>query len=277
LGLHYVTDSTVTSNGVAIPFSPTYFGAMRETPVAGVSDAELRARYDADGYVLLRRVLPAESVRKIREAYLDAFAAARQTLDPLPQHGRKGHPAYEFVRGALFRAFVEQPAFQALAERLTGTAIAPIRRTPLRHFLAGSKIASRAHIDGTYIDGSPTEVVTVWTPLGDCTVQGGSLMYLEGSHVTDLPERVRGGAPMDRTSDVRPITHDLKWMADAAGRPWLTADFAAGDVVVHSPRIIHATLDAAAGERVSADIRFRRIDSPRDPRWDNDWSSDDGY
>ena len=38
-----------------------------------------------------------------------------------------------------------------------------------------------------------------------------------------------------------------------------------------------AALDAAAGERVSADIRFRRVDSPRDPRWDNDWSSDDGY
>ncbi len=271
-----MTYSTVTSNGVAIPFSPTYFGAMRETSLAS-SDDELRDRYLADGYVLLRGFLPAESVRKMRTAYLDAYAAARKTADELPQHGLKGHPAYDFVRSTLFRDFVEQPMFQDLAARLTGSAIAPIRRTPLRHFPAGSKVASRAHIDGTYIDGSPTEVVTVWTPLGDCTVKGGSLMYLEGSHATDLPERVRGGAPMDRTSDVRPITHDLKWMADMAGRPWLTADFAAGDVVVHSPRIIHATLDAAAGERVSADVRFRRIDSPRDPRWDKDWSSDDGY
>ena len=29
--------------------------------------------------------------------------------------------------------------------------------------------------------------------------------------------------------------------------------------------------------RVSADIRFRREDGPKDPRWDNDWSADDGY
>lgn len=250
---------------------------MRETSLDGLSDAELRARYDDDGYVLLRGVLPAFGVRKIRDAYLDKFAAAHKTLDPFPQHGLKGHPAYEFVRTAQFRAFVEQPVFQALAERLTGAAVAPIRRTPLRHFPAGSKVASRAHIDGTYIDGNATDVITVWTPLGDCTVQGGSLMYLEGSHATDVPERVRGRAPMDRTNDVRPITHDLKWMAETANSRWLVADFAAGDVVVHSPRIVHATLDAMAGERVSADVRFRRLDSPRDPRWDNDWSSDDGY
>jgi hypothetical protein len=261
---------------MAIPFSPAYFGAMRETAL-DVGDDELRTRYSADGYVLLRGVLPADSVRRMRTAYLEAYAAARKVLDPFPQHGLKGHPAYDFVRGQRFRDFVEQPVFQDLAARLTGATVAPIRRTPLRHFPAGSKVASRAHIDGTYIEGSPTEVITVWTPLGDCKVQGGSLMYLEGSHMMDLPERVRGAAPMDRTSDVRPITHDLKWMADTACSRWLTADFAAGDVVVHSPRIVHATLDAAAGERVSADVRFRRVDSPCDPRWDNDWSSDDGY
>jgi ectoine hydroxylase-related dioxygenase (phytanoyl-CoA dioxygenase family) len=261
---------------MGIPLSPQYFGAMRET-TRDASDDELCTRYGADGYVLLRGVLAADAVREMRAAYLASYAEARKVLNPFPQHGLKGHPAYDFVRGKLFRDFVEQPVFQNLAERLTGAPVAPIRRTPLRHFPAGSKVASRAHIDGTYIDGSPTQVITVWTPIGDCKVQGGSLMYLEGSHATDLPERVRDGAPMDRVNDVRPITHDLKWMADTTSSRWLTADFTAGDVVVHSPRIIHATLDAVAGERISTDIRFRRIDSPRDPRWDNDWSSDDGY
>ena len=272
-----MTQTTVTSNGVEIPFSPTYFGEMRETVLATASDADLRARYAEDGYVLLRGLLPAAPVRKMRDAYLEAFEAARKERT-LPQHGIKGHPAYDFVRSAPFRAFVEQPVFQELAQRLTGAAIAPIRRTPLRHFAAGSKVASRAHIDGTYIDGAPTDVVTVWTPLGDCTVRAGSLMYLEGSHRdNELPSKVRGVAPMDRTSDVRPITHDLKWLSETTGRRWMVADFAAGDVVVHSPAIVHATLDAAAGERLSADIRFRRMDGPRDPRWENDWSSDDGY
>jgi ectoine hydroxylase-related dioxygenase (phytanoyl-CoA dioxygenase family) len=267
--------STVTSNGVHIPFSPAYFGPMRETDVAA-GDETLRARYQADGYVLLRKFLPADAVRRVRRAYDAAFETARKNGD-LPRHGIKGHPAYDFVRGPVFRAFVDQPVFQQLAERITGATFATIRRTPLRHFLAGSKLASRAHIDGTYIDGAPTDVVTVWTPLGDCTVNDGSLMYLEGSHVGDVPAQVRGGAPMDRASDVRPITHNLKWLADTTARRWLTADFTAGDVVVHSPAIIHATLDCAGRDRLSADVRLSRVGGPRDPRWERDWSSDDGY
>jgi hypothetical protein len=268
--------TTVTSNGVPIPFTPDYFAPMRETALE-TDDDELRARYTTDGYVLLRGFLPAADVRAISDAYFAKYDAARRGGNTLT-HGVPGHPAYEFVRGAQFRAFVEQPVFQTLARRLAGAPIAPIRRTPLRHFPAGTKAASRAHIDGTYIDGSPTDVVTVWTPLVDCPVRAGSLMYLEGSHLEDdLPSKVRPGAPMDRASDVRPITHDLKWMADTTRRRWLMADFAAGDVVVHGPTTIHATLDAAAGQRLSADIRFCRVDGPQDPRWANDWSSDDGY
>lgn len=266
--------ATVTSNGAPIPFTPRYFGALRETDLAAVDGAELRARYAGDGYVLLRNFLPPAAVNALREGYLALFNS-KPVAAP---HGTKGHPAYEFVRAPAFRAFVEQPLFQDLTQRLTGRAMTPIRRTPLRHFVPGVPVASRAHIDGTYIDGTPTEVVTVWTPLGDCAHRGGSLMYLEGSHKDpELERKVRNGAPLDRPQDVRPITHDLKWLADLTNSRWLAADFAAGDVVVHSPAIIHATLDATTGVRVSADIRFRREDGPKDPRWDNDWSADDGY
>ena len=251
---------------------------MRETDLATIGDDDLRARYRAEGYVLLRKFLPASVVETLRDAYLGLYRAAPAAGGVLPSHGVKGHPAFEFVRGATFRRFVEQPVFKAFADRLTGAVAVPIRRTPLRHFPAGSGIASRAHIDGTYINGAPTDIVTIWTPLGACPIDGGSLMYLEGSHADPaLADKVRGGAPLDRTSDVRPITHDLKWLADVTASRWLAADFAAGDVVVHSPSIIHATLDAATHTRVSADIRFRRVDGPQDPRWENDWSADDGY
>jgi hypothetical protein len=269
-----VTSNGVTSNGVEIPFSPTYFTPMRETSL-DASDAELQARYRDDGYVLLRGLLSPDAVRELRTAYDVAFAAARARGD-LPRHGSAGHPAYEFVRGPSFRAFVEQPAYAKIAARMIGAAFAPIRRTPLRHFLPGTTAASRAHIDGTYITGGPMDVVTMWTPFGDCTARGGSLMYLEGSHRDNLSENVRKDAPLDR-GDKRQITHDLKWLAETAGRRWLYADFKAGDVVAHSPFIIHATLDAAAHERLSADVRYRRVGSPPDPRWDSDWSADDGY
>jgi len=269
-----VSAVTVTSNGVQIPFSPALFAPMRETTL-DVSDAELQARYRDDGYVLLRGLLNPEAVRDLRAVYDASFTAGRAS-GQLPRHGAVGHPAYDFVRGTAFRTFVEQSAYAKIAGRMTGAAFEPIRRTPLRHFLPGSSVASRAHIDGTYIIGGPTDVVTMWTPFGDCTAHGGSLMYLEGSHRDGLADKVRETAPLDR-GDRRQITHDLKWLAETTNRRWLYADFKAGDVVAHSPFIIHATLDAAANERVSADVRYRRIDGPHDPRWDNDWSADDGY
>ena len=100
---------------------------------------------------------------------------------------------------------------------------------------------------------------------------------MEGSHQDAVLENARASAPNDR-ADVRPITHDLKWLSDFSGRRWLCTDYAAGDVVVHSPAIIHASVDGELDlMRVSTDVRFRRAGSPSDPRWLDDWSADDGY
>jgi len=285
-----LTTAALTSNGTPIPFTSQYFGALKETDSAADS-ATVRDRYASDGYVLLRGALPAQTVWDMREAYFRMFESGlckdgdtrRGTYgampDGLPGHGLKGHPAHAFVRSETFRAFTGQPALQAIADAIFDGPASLIRRTPLRHFIPGRKIASRAHFDRTYIDGVVADVVTVWVPLGDCPITAGSLLYLEGSHDdTGLEQKVRGAAPMDRANDARPLTHDLKWLADLTGRRWLTTDYKAGDVVVHSPTIVHASTDPVIDfMRLSTDIRFHRADSPTDPRWTNDWSADDGY
>jgi len=120
----------------------------------------------------------------------------------------------------------------------------------------------------------------MWVPLGDSPLVAGSLVYLEDSHHDEQLERaVRAAAPMDRANDNRPLTHDLKWISEQTGRRWLSADFKAGDVVIHSPTIVHASTDPGETDymRISTDIRFHRAGSPVDPRWTGDWSADDGY
>jgi hypothetical protein len=48
--------------------------------------------------------------------------------------------------------------------------------------------------------------------------------------------------------------------------------------VLHSPHIVHASLDNSADlMRLSTDLRFRLRDTAADERWNNDWSADDGY
>jgi hypothetical protein len=268
--------TSLTSNGVSIPFSPQYFANLRAVDFATLDRSEARARYNADGYVVVRGALPANIVAQVRKAYLDLFASR---TGEMPTHGTPGHPAYDFVRSDIFRSFTALPVFKALAETVFDAPADLIRRTPLRHFIPGRKVASRAHLDKTYIAGVAVDVATIWVPLGDCPMEAGTLLYLEGSHRDPtLEARLRGDAPMDRIGDARPLTHDLKWLSDATGKKWMWTDFAAGDVVLHSPDIIHASTDPQSNHiRVSTDIRFRRAGSPRDPRWDDDWSADDGY
>jgi len=286
-----MTGAILTSNGKPIPFTSSYFAELKVTDPVVEAD-EMRARFAADGYVLLRGLVPTDSVLDLREAYLRQFdrslckdgdarrGAFSGNMPELPPHGFKGHPAYDFVRTDKFRAFADQPIFKILAEAFLGGPAERIRRTPLRHFVPGRQVASRAHVDRTYMDGVPTDTVTIWVPLGDSPLVAGSLVYLEESHQdSDLEQKVREAAPMDRANDNRPLTHDLKWIADQTGRRWLSADYKAGDVVVHSPTIVHASTDPGNTDymRVSTDIRFLRKGSPADPRWNDDWAADDGY
>lgn len=280
---------TLTSNGAPIPFTPRYFATLRESHT-GLSSETLRARYAEDGYVLLKDALASKTVFDLRETYLrlfdssfvkdgDARRGAFSGVEPkgIPGHGLAGHPAHAFVRSEPFRAFTGAAAMKSIAETFFDGPAELIRRTPLRHFVPGRKRASRAHLDRTYIDGVAADVVTIWVPLGDCPLDAGGLLYMEGSHEDSVLENARANAPNDRT-DMRPITHDLKWLSDFSGRRWLYADYAAGDVVVHSPAIVHASLDGEIDlMRVSTDVRFQRAGSPSDPRWLDDWSADDGY
>ncbi|MCC6914342.1 MAG: phytanoyl-CoA dioxygenase family protein [Rhodospirillaceae bacterium] len=280
---------TLTSNGAPIPFTPQYFAALRESHT-GLPAETLRARYAEDGYVLLKGALSSKTVLDLREAYLSLFDSsffkdgnARRGLfsghEPkgLPAHGLAGHPAHAFVRSDAFRAFTGASTMKSIAETLFDGPAELIRRTPLRHFIPGRKRSSRAHLDRSYIGGVAADVVTIWVPLGDCPVDAGGLVYMDRSHEDEVLENARANAPNDRT-DTRPITHDLKWLSDFSGRRWLYADYSAGDIVVHSPVIVHASLDGELDlMRVSTDIRFQRAGSPSDPRWLDDWSADDGY
>jgi hypothetical protein len=108
-------------------------------------------------------------------------------------------------------------------------------------------------------------------------VETGPLVYLEGSHRMAADELDALRQITDRPGDARPLSHDLGWVSRQAGRRWRYADFAAGDVAVHCPHIVHASLDVHSDAmRLSADIRFIRHGGTPDPRWLAPWAGDDG-
>jgi len=118
----------------------------------------------------------------------------------------------------------------------------------------------------------------MWLPIGDCPVAAGGLVYLEGSqHIPSADLDVLKSVRTDRPGDPRPISNDLGWTADQLGGRWLYADYQAGDVAIHSPHLVHASLDTTTDAmRMSADIRFLPTSVEPDPRWLTPWSGDDG-
>ena len=282
----------LSSNGVVLPQAARYVGWLSPCDPTHLQDQAASQKLNEEGYVFLKGLLPRDLVLDVRERYFErldrSFFKDGDTRRGVfsgsvpPQNkpfGVKGHPAYNFVRSPAFHAFADHPTLARAAEMLMGSPVERIRRTPFRHFIPGTSKASRAHADGAYISNDGADVLTFWVPLGDCPVEAGGLVYLEGSHnLPEFDETARQDAPNDRPDDRRPVTHDLKWVADRTGRRWLIADYEAGDVVVHLASIIHASLDPVCDVmRLSTDIRFVRKGVACDPRWRNDWAADDGY
>jgi hypothetical protein len=278
----------LTSNGVAISFDTSTFAPQREVTDWRARPALVREHFAADGHVLLRGVLDRDEVLAVREAYFAQFdpsllkpgTTPRDGIfsgvvpDGLPEYGTPGHPAHDFVRGAQFDAFSRSPQLHDIAELLLGGAVELVPRRILRHFHRGAGRASRAHVDFDYLDHGGDRIVTAWVPLGDCAVDGGGLVYLERSHTFGRAQL----DPLREESDRRAISSDLGSVGRALGGRWLWADYRAGDVVFHSPHIVHASLDNMSDVmRLSTDLRFRLRDEQPDERWNDAWSADDGY
>jgi len=282
---------SVTSNGLPLPIDARHTGALESTPLSAIEDGSLVERLKRDGYVLLRGLLDRDEVLAQRARYFEACGegfvkdgdfrrgAWGGASPALPAHGTVGHPAHAFARSAEFIGFVESPVLRRVAELVLGTPARRLRRTPVRSFVPGRRVASRAHRDQSYISSPVGRVATFWVPLGDCPIAAGGLVYLEGSHEwPDFEASLGNAAPNDRPQDRRPITHDLKWLSEHTGARWLLTDYQAGDVVLHTPDIVHASLDAT-GElmRLSTDVRYIPADAEPDAAWRSDWAGDDGY
>jgi hypothetical protein len=280
----------LTSNGLPIPFSDEYFKPMR---VSHPNDQDLAVRYLEDGYIYLPSYIDREAALDIREQYLHVFNPIILVPGTTPRqglfsgvfhfspssHGHPGHPASMFVQTELFDQFTNNKLLYLVAEQLLGCTVSLLPRRPLRHFYKGTNIASKAHADFTYLNMGTRNLLSVWVPLGDVALTGGSIVYLEKTHEADQ-EALRRALNTDATAvkDKRPLTADLKAIADLTGKKWLYTEFKAGDIVLHSPFIIHATLDCnTEAMRVSTDLRFAASEDKIDPRWKKSWRGDDGY
>lgn len=174
---------------------------------------ELRKRYEEDGYLFLKQVLPRDDVLKAREEYFSSLQSTGVLkpgtkpvdgiFDPAKNHedypgigagatGGNGRPggdkSVQFVDLALdahyqdwyAEKFCKHPALYEFVARFSGWGedTLNLRRTLLRNNTPGSKPIG-VHYDQIFLrHGAPTSI-TAWVPVGDIKLNGGGLIYLE--------------------------------------------------------------------------------------------------
>jgi hypothetical protein len=280
----------ITSNDYVLDESPTRLGRLEPVPVEERNDRDaLWRRLRSNGYLLLRDHLPAEAVESFRRYYFEAVAETGLVDRADPGLGLAGGSELDraLLRRVLFDEIIPSPEYQALCSLpqvrdwfgwLLDDEVHLHKRKILRHTQPGENgigTATQAHYDLVYLREGSDRVLSMWIPLGDCPTTRGSLAYLEGSHHWVLAEEREGR--LKRPAQT--MTADLPGLADEHDARWLIADYRAGDVVVHSAHIVHASLDNVDPDgmmRLSTDIRYQRVTDPIDWRWQEHWNDEDG-
>jgi ectoine hydroxylase-related dioxygenase (phytanoyl-CoA dioxygenase family) len=218
----------------------------------------LRERAHRCGYVFFRQLLDRALVMDLRQSILEA-CARRAWLDPdapiasaRPAAGMRlgAYDApwldlqYELYSLAGFAQLERHPSLLAVAEQIlgkpmvSGTTVACRLMSP-----HAAELTTPPHQDRFYFPNAEDQW-TAWIPLGDTPPRCGGLAVLEGSHGLGLQPHAHRGEGV-YGAEIR------------AQRPWLTASYSAGDVLLFHSLTVHRALDNVSESlRISVDLRF---------------------
>ena len=243
--------------------------------------ARLHERLANDGHAFLRGVLDESEVLAAREAVFERLHAVGEIGSPARDGIATGTSRRRAVAGdlgAFWKSVVDMPALRrvtngprlgAVMEKVWGEPACGMDYLFLRAGAPGS--ATGLHYDFPFFTRATPRMYTVWIPIGPVPVTEGPLMVVEGSRgFQDLLEHLQGfDIALDDTRKAE-VSHDPVAFAAERGCRFLTADFAAGDLLVFDMRTMHGSLDnhSPAGRvRLSCDVRYQPAADPLDPRY----------
>jgi ectoine hydroxylase-related dioxygenase (phytanoyl-CoA dioxygenase family) len=289
------------ADGKVLDNSPRRMGWLTPTD-PGLPMAELTARFKRDGYLFLKGFLDRTSVLDQRRrvfTHLNLAGILKPDSDPVlgvaaetpAERGEVNRRLMEFVRSAAYESFCMSPRLWQFMDEFVGGLSYLHKRKLLRHTLPFQPGSTPAHYDLVYLRGGTDRLVTAWIPIGDTPVEMGGLVYLEHSHrlgvemEAEFSRRNASLSPEERINAYNKnmaeggwISKDLPGMAQKFDTRWLIADYEAGDVMLHSPFMIHAATMNESRDgliRLSTDIRYQNVSDEIDARWNNHWTLDD--
>ena len=287
-------DRGLSSNGRPLDLSESAFGWLTDSSPIREDMQELRNRMERDNYVFIRGFWPLKEVVAGRELMIDRIAE-RGWLDPdRPREALYVRPGLDTapinagsrIHGALGR---DNPG---LRNHLFSGGIREFWERfldgPMLHFdnvntrVTPPGYATYPHCDSVYMGRGTRRRFTAWVPHVDVPVEKGGLIILEHSHLSTPIQERYANRDVDEYCANRPdagayaqaekqwtgqLARDARTLREKIGGRWLTADFQAGDLLVFSLFLVHASLDNRTGQfRLSSDSRYQLASDPIDER-----------
>lgn len=217
-------------------------------------------RFQRDGYLFFRDLLPREDVMHLRRRILEICDEAgwikkgTSLMDAITEHAPilEGEPLWEPVYEKVqkleeFHRLKLHPNVHGLMESIFNEPVLCLPMTIARiAFPRDNERATQPHQDWIYVQGS-VDTISAWAPLGDVPEEVGGLMVLRGSHKAGFlfPRRAQG--PGGNTVDVDP------------NLPWAATDYRAGDVLFFKSLSIHGARPNLTPDRLRVSIDFRYV------------------
>ncbi len=218
-----------------------------------------------DGYLFLPRLLPRDDVAAVQRqvgtiardaGWLRGDRPVEDAVAEMSGFCVDPEPTYlktlrRINRLEDYHALKHHPALIGLLERMLGGPILPHPRVLMRNiFPQREEYTTKAHQDFPNVQGT-TEVYTAWLPLIDCPMEVGPLQIAAGSHTAGVYDfDIAGGAGGIEITD--PLDGS-----------WVSADFAAGDVLLFHSMTVHKGVANRSGRlRMSMDVRYQLVSEP---------------
>ncbi|MCY3993717.1 MAG: phytanoyl-CoA dioxygenase family protein [Caldilineaceae bacterium] len=283
-------------HGKPVDTTPDSFGELRSSADAVDDFNALRARFEADGYLYLPRLLDVDTLGAARLTMLEALADL-DFIDmdyPLGDGVAKREcnvSAREMVglsknNDALRQALFAGP-MMAFYEDFLGGPVRPLDFTWCRVKSSGTETATNPHCDIVFMGRGTKNLYTSWIPLGDTPREMGGLMILENSHRLEEVKATYGQSDVDvyctngmelderrsrqnrwQGSGTGTFASDAIALREELNGRWLTTDYELGDLLVFSMYTMHASMDNLTNRlRLSTDTRYQLSSEPVDERW----------
>lgn len=278
----------LVSNGYTLSTNPARLGRLVPVPESERNDREAwQNRLNSQGYLYFKTFFDPARINAFKEYYFKSLAESGLLApESNPVEGLTGNAPVDqqkvhdilfnrIVKGKEYETLCTSPELVAFFEKFFGGPVFLHKRKIIRHIRPGGGQATGAHYDLVYLREGTDQVLTAWIPLGECKIEDGALIYLEGSHKI-IRETDKNAA---QKIQAEWLTKDLPALADKFDTRWLVTDYRAGDLVIHNAYMVHASIDntnQAGRMRLSTDIRYQLAEAPIDLRWQNHWHDRDG-